>query len=33
MNGEPHGLCHISVVIDHLLANIDILLRKYENKD
>lgn len=33
MNNEPHGLCHISIVIDHILSNIDLLVRMYENKD
>ena len=33
MNGEPHGLCHISIVIDHILSNIDLLVRMYETKD
>lgn len=30
---EPHGLCHISIVIDHILSNIDLLIRMYETKD
>ena len=30
---EPHGLCHISEVIEHILLNIDILLNLYENKN
>lgn len=33
MNNEPHGLCHISIVIDHILSNIDLLIRMYETKD
>lgn len=33
MNEGLHGLCHISIVIDHILSNIDLLIRKYENKD
>ena len=33
MNNEPQGLCHISIVIDHILSNIDLLIRMYETKD
>lgn len=33
MNNEPHGLCHISIVIDHILSNIDLLVRMYETKN
>ena len=29
---EPHGLCHISEVLDHILSNIDLLMNFYEDK-
>ena len=29
---EPHGLCHISEVLDHILSNIDLLMKVYEDK-
>lgn len=29
---EPHGLCHISEVLDHILSNIDLLMKLYEDK-
>lgn len=34
MNDEPHGLCRINEVIDHILQNIDVLIKilGYEDK-
>lgn len=29
---EPNGLCHISKVLDHILSNIDLLMKLYEDK-
>lgn len=29
---EPHGLCHISEVLDNILSNIDLLMKVYEDK-